>query len=161
MIIKKLLYLLAAVALLTACSSIDCPMNSHVYARYGFYVAGDTAVSMNGYLSVSASKMDGNDTILLNKLSNAHDFQLPMSYLNPTDTLNFTIGFEDGYELTDQLYVQKTNVPHFESVECGAKYFHTITSVSSTNNFIDSVKIIRNDVNYDATQEHIYIYLKR
>lgn len=161
MTIKKLIYFVAVAALFTACSSIDCPMNSHVYATYGFYVDDDTPVSLNGLLSVSVSKMDGNDTILLNNASNVHDIQLPMSYLNPVDTLNFTLEFEDGYVISDRLYVEKTNDMHFESVECGANYFHTLKSVSSTNNFIESVKINYNKVNLDVTNEHVYIYVKQ
>lgn len=157
---KNLFYTFIAVVLFASCSSIDCPMNSHVYATYGFYIDDETPVSLNGLLSVSVNKIDGNDTTLLNKQSNAHFVQLPMSYQNPVDVLNFTLELEDGSLLVDKVSVEKTNDPHFESVDCGANYFHTLKSVSSTNNFIDSVKIINNKVNLDATKEHIHIYLK-
>ncbi len=159
-VLKKLTYIFIAVVLFASCSSLDCPMNSHVYANYGFYVDEETPVSLNGLLSVSVNKIDGNDTTLLNKKSGAHSIQLPMSYTNPVDQLNFMLQLEDGTVLTDVVSVEKTNDPHFESVECGANFFHTLTGISSTNNFIDSVVIKKNKVNYDATQEHVYIYVK-
>ena len=158
--LRKLIYTFIAVVLFASCSSLDCPMNSHVYATYGFYIGEETPVSLSGYLTVNVNKMDGNDTTLLNKMSNAHSIQLPMSYTNPLDKLNFVLELADGTVVTDVVSVEKTNDPHFESVECGANYFHTLTGVSSTNNFIDSVVIKNNKVNFDATQEHVYIYVK-
>lgn len=159
-VLKKLIYTFFTVMLFAACGSLDCPMNSHVYATYGFYSEGDQAVTLTGRLSVSVNRMDGNDTLLVNKQANAHYVQLPMSYLNDVDKLNFVLELEDGTQLTDEVNVKKTNEKHFESVECGVSYFHTLTGVSSTHNFIDSVVIKNNNVNLDATQEHVYIYIK-
>ena len=159
-VLRKLIYTFITVMLLASCSSLDCPMNSHVYATYGFYVDDDMPVSLNGHLSVNISRMDGNDTTLLNKESGAHSIRLPMSFQNPVDKLNFLLELEDGTVMTDVVSVEKTNDPHFESVDCGANYFHTLTKVSCTNNFIDSVVIKYNKVNLDATKEHVYIYLK-
>lgn len=159
-VLKKLLYTFIIGMLIASCSSIDCPMNSHVCATYGFYSEGEQAVTLNGQLTVSANRMDGNDTTLVNKQSNARYVQLPMSYLNDVDKLNFKLELEDGTVLTDVVSVEKTNDKHFESVECGANYFHTLTSVTSTNNFIDSVRINNKNVNLDATQEHVQIFIK-
>lgn len=135
-------------------------MNSHVYAAYGFYSEADKPATLNGLLTVSATRMDGNDTILINKQANAQRIQLPMSYLNAVDKLMFKIEFEDNTEISDIVSVEKTNDKHFESVECNASYFHTLTAVSSTNRFIDSVRIINENVNLDAIQEHIQIFVK-
>ncbi|MCQ2242860.1 MAG: DUF6452 family protein [Bacteroidaceae bacterium] len=144
---------------LAACTSIECPMNSHVFANYGFYINGDTAVAING-LTVTTTRNDGNDTTLVNKLSGSHNVTLPMSFIHDTDTLRFTLADETG-EQTDVMHVKKTNEMHFESVECGANYFHKILSIETTHNFIDSVVIKKDNVNYDATEEHVHIYLKR
>ncbi len=145
---------------LAACTSIDCPMNSHVFANYGFYVNGDTAVTIQDQLTVTITRNDGNDTTLINKQTNAHNVNLPMSFLHDVDTLRLTIASENG-EQTDVLHVKKTNELHFESVECGANYFHKILSIETTHNFIDSIVVIKDNVNYDATEEHVHIYLKR
>ena len=161
MIAKKIIYFVVLAVAVAACSSIDCPMNSHVYAKYGFYKAGNVAMPLTDSLTVSINRMDGNDTILLNKLTNVHDMQLPLSYLNETDTLYFAWGLTNKTHVTDTLYVEKSNDKHFESVECGANYFHTLKSISCTHNLIDSVKIKQDKVNYDVTQEHIFIYLNR
>lgn len=53
---------------------------------------------------------------------------------------------------------QKGNYPHFESVDCGAAYFHKITEVKTTHNYIDSIVINNKEVNYDASKAHFYIY---
>lgn len=159
-VLKKLIYTFITAALMASCSSLDCPMNSHVCATYGFYSEGDKAVTLNGLLSVSVNRMDGNDTTLVNKQSNARYVQLPMSYLNDVDELVFMLEMEGGVVMKDVVSVAKTNDKHFESVECGANYFHTLTSVTSTNNFIDSVRINNKNVNLDATQEHVQIFLK-
>ncbi len=157
---SNIIFILAAVVGLAACSSIECPMNSHVYANYGFYVEGDTAVSIKDKLTVTTTQNDGNDTTLINKVTGTHNINLPMSFLHDTDTLTFTLEGESGMQ-SDVLYVKKTNEMHFESVECGANYFHKILSIESTHNFIDRVVINKDNVNYDASEEHVYIYLKR
>lgn len=157
---STLILFIAALFGIAACSSIDCPMNSHVYANYGFYVNGDTAVKINDKLTVTATRIDGNDTTLVNKVTGTHNVNLPMSFLLDVDTLTFSLESEMGI-LSDVLLVKKTNVKHFESVECGANYFHKILSIESTHNFIDSVVINNDNVNYDLSDEHVHIYLKR
>ena len=62
--------------------------------------------------------------------------------------------------LFDTIVVQKTNTPHFESVDCGVNYFHTITGIRYTRHALDSVVIHNNSVNYDVSQKHFYIYFK-
>lgn len=135
-------------------------MNSHVYANYGFYVPGDTAVSIKDTLTVTITRNDGNDTTLVNKLTGAHNVTLPMSFLHDVDTLTFTLSNQMGVQ-SDVLLVKKTNDKHFDSVECGANYFHKILSIESSHNFIDSVVINKDNVNYDFSEEHVHIYLKR
>ena len=58
------------------------------------------------------------------------------------------------------MWVTKTNEPHFESVDCGLNYFHTLTGVRFTRHAIDSVVINQKSVNYDVSPKHFYIYFK-
>ena len=60
----------------------------------------------------------------------------------------------------DTLWVKKEDIPHFESIDCNAKYFHRLTSVRNTTNSIDSV-VIKNDyVDFNNTTVHVYVYKK-
>lgn len=159
---KSLLLPLAALALLlfiTACSSIDCPMNNLVYTQYQLMRADGKADTLGDTLSVWIHRYDGSDTLLLNLQVAAKELSLPISYTNPTDSFFF----EARDTLTksvfiDTLTVEKENTMHFESTDCGVSYFHKLTSVSCTNHRIDSVRIINHDVNYETSKKHFYIY---
>ena len=60
-----------------ACSSIDCPLNNSVYARYK--LAGKTK-TLADTLTVFTHRHSSGDTILLNKLVEKDSFELPMSF---------------------------------------------------------------------------------
>ena len=78
-----------------------------------------------------------------------------MSYAQTEDVLVFHTG-----HLTDTVVIEKTNEPHFESVDCGLNYFHTLTGVRYTRHALDSIVINHNQVNYDASQKHFFVYFK-
>jgi hypothetical protein len=98
-----------------------------------------------------------------------------MSYNAYTDMIKLTLTLtnakkgttEEGkdttyYEtelLSDVIRVSKTNEPYFESIDCAARYNHTIEDVQTTNNFIDSVVVHDVKVTNDASTENIYIYI--
>ena len=138
----------------TSCTSVDCPLNNTVYTTYS--MQKDT---LTDTLSVAIHRVDGTDSIVLNQLSRATSFILPISYTSPADTLFFNFNGAKG-ELTDTLVVSKTNTPHFESTDCPMSYFHTITNISYTRNGIDSVAVNHKDVTYDETQVHFLIRFK-
>ena len=50
-------------------------------------------------------------------------------------------------------------MPHFESVDCHATYFHHITELKTTHHGIDSITIQNREVSYDK-REHFFLYLK-
>lgn len=153
---KKLLYTVCLVMALAACSSIDCPLNNVVYAKYK--LKGDVT-KLEDYLTVTTKRADGNDTILLNLLQNTDSFSLPVSYGQTVDELCMVRTNGDAIK-RDTIWIEKTNEPHFESVDCGVNYFHTITGVRYTNHYLDSVKINNRNVSYDAEKTHIYIYYR-
>ena len=51
--------------------------------------------------------------------------------------------------------------PRFASVDCQVAYFHTITAVESTHNFIDSIVINNPNVDYDTERQHFRIYFTK
>ena len=149
---RRLLYLLIGVATLAACSTIDCPLNNTVYAKY---VLRGPVTTLPDMLTISTMISGDSDSVLINQQENTDSFSLPMSYNRPEDVLVMQTN-----NLFDTIKVEKTNTPHFESVDCGVNYFHTITNVTYTRHTIDSVVIHHNFVNYDASQQHFYIYFK-
>ena len=98
---------------LAACSSIDCPLNNVVYAKYK--LKGDVT-KLEDYLTVTTKRADGNDTILLNLLQNTDSFSLPVSYGQTVDELCLVRTNGDAIK-RDTIWMEKTNEPHFESVD--------------------------------------------
>ena len=83
---KKIVYLFAFLLTLSACSSIDCPLNSRVYATYAFKRADATADTLKDTLTVRAIRME-NDTLLFNKGVDISTFKVPLSYFRKEDVL--------------------------------------------------------------------------
>ncbi len=149
----------AALLLPAACTSIDCPVQNAVYTIYKVYDSNGNPVALMDTLTISTTRSDGNDSVLLNRSVNTSSFNLPISYTSPADTLIFEFKNEDA-SVTDRVIVSKEDTPHFESVDCNLSYFHTITGVQWTRNVIDSIAINNQSVNYDLSKEHFHIYFR-
>lgn len=146
--------------ILTACTSIDCPVQNSVFTVYNLKKANGLGVdTLRDTLTISTARMEGNDTVLLNKSVNTISFNLPISYSNAEDTLYFEVG-NIGWHSIDTVYIKKDNTPHFESVDCQVSFFHDIKEVRTTNYAIDSIVINKSLVDYDQTTEHFHIYFK-
>ena len=142
---------------LAACSSVDCPLNNRVATVYK--LAGDVTPLADA-LTVSTTRMDGRDTILLNQATNVDSFLLPVSYNRPEDVLYFErINTRIG-AMTDTVVIEKQDLPHFESIDCNPSYFHVIKRVRHTRLGIDSIVINKENVNYDAKEAHLLVYFK-
>lgn len=152
---------LLATFLLAACSSIDCPLNNRVYAT--FRLEGNTT-KMQDTLTVATPRSAdnlGDDTILINRLTDFDSLQLPMSYQRAEDVFVFEIRRKESTARTlDTVWVAKENVPHFESVDCNPQFFHTITSVRFTNKAIENITINNNKVTYNDAKPHFLIRFK-
>ena len=154
---RKWLFLLM-LAFVVSCSTIDCPVDNLVETRYRFLnTAGDSLVLMDT-LSITSMRTDGEE-VLLNRKVGMATIQVPISYSHPEDILVFNV-YNNEYSIVDTVWVKKDDIPHFESVDCNASFFHTITGVRYTTNFIDSIVINDPSVDYDKTTIHFYIYPK-
>ncbi len=154
------LYFTVIMLMVTACSGVECPLDSLVYTQYQLLKADGQADTLRDTLTITTIQMDGNDTVLINRTVNAMEFSLPISYTNPEDVFYFYVADTLGNTTRDQVIVSKENKAHFESINCAPAYFHTLTSVTYTNNSIDSIVIINPEVNYDITLKHFSIYFK-
>lgn len=145
---------------LTACSSIDCPVQNVVRTVYTLQKGDMTADTLKGdTLTVFTRRRDGTDTLLLSRITGVSTFALPMGFSNPEDTLYFYQKLDSTATL-DTVWIKKENYPHFESVDCSASFFHTVTDVRHTHYGLDSIVINKSSVDYDAKTEHFHLYLK-
>lgn len=158
--IKRIPYLLLVV-LMTACSSIDCPVDATVTTQYQIKNSDGTEHTLSDTMTVTSVRSDGKDTILYNKGIGISKFALPVSYTHPEDVLVFQFdNSNNNLHITDTLWIKKYDYPHFESVDCNTTYFHTITDVKYTCNYIDSIVINNSSVTYDSQTVHFYLYPK-
>jgi hypothetical protein len=154
---------------LVACSSIDCPVQNIVSVQYEVYDKEGKILPLTDSLSVVTAQLNGENVditallnsgeVTLNKLIGKSAFSLPISYSHPEDILLFC--FKDSVKtLVDTVWIKKEDFPHFESVDCSAAFFHEITGVRHTRNYIDSLVLLNNSVTYDQTTVHFRLVPK-
>ena len=140
---------------MVGCTSLDCPLNNTTYTKYRLM---GNITTLKDTMTISTTKTEGTDSVLINKDVKVGSFILPMSYHQPEDVFYFEIRNQENQVFKDTVTVKKEDFSHFESVDCNPAFFHTITEVKTTHNLIDSIVINNKDVNYDASKAHFYIY---
>jgi len=159
---RKVVVTALVACILAACSSINCPVEHTVATKYHIYDANGEDLSLASALTVTTRQ--SNDTIitLYNLATAMTSFSLPISYSHPEDILFFTFSTALGDSIygTDTVWVKKEDIPHFESVDCNASFFHRLTDVRYTTHFIDSIVINNPSVTYDQTTIHFRFYPK-
>jgi hypothetical protein len=76
-----------------------------------------------------------------------------MSYTAACDTV--IMNFFGRY--SDTLYIGHSNIPIYQSMECGVIMHHRLTTAASTNVIIDSLAVNETSVNFD-NNENIKLY---
>lgn len=157
--------LLSLLAGMGACSNVDCPLDNVVAMTCGLYTAEDGRPALlEDTLTVKAGGVK--DTVLLNKAQRLSSFLLPVRHGVSEDTLLFRFSNERGQVAVDSVLLRHEDRPHFESVDCPAALFHTLTAVRWTSHAlavmpltIDSVAVVRKEVNYED-RENIQVYIR-
>ena len=145
---------------MAACDNgTDCNINNISYNRillYGTNEQKNTPNKSYSYPDTLTVKLiiNGNDSIIVNKLVGASELQLPVSYTHECDTLIF----EYTGNIEDTLYVEHSNIPYFISTDCGMAMYHQVTGLRHTNNLIDSAAINEPFINFDW-HENIKLYI--
>jgi hypothetical protein len=137
-----------------------------VRTRYQFTNSAGDSISLQDTLTVVTTRKDGSqtvifssDSIIYNKGVGTCKFHLPISHSHPEDILFFC--FKDSVKLVvDTVWIKKDDIPHFESVDCSASFFHELTDVRHTHNAIDSLVLVNTSVTYDDKTIHFYLYPK-
>lgn len=154
----------AASLFITGCSNINCPLDNVVMMQCNFYESETKrALTLHDMLDVMPAN---SDTVLINRITQVNHILLPLREGGDLDTLLLQFSNAAEQTATDTLFVSHTRQPHFESVDCPASVFHTITAVRATSHplselplTIDSVSVVRSAVNYDDI-ENIRIFLR-
>ncbi len=149
---------------LAACSTIDCPVQNKVAVNYAVKtIVGGVEVNdtLKDTLYVWSTRSDGDDTLIFNSGIDVSSFSLPVSYTHPEDKLVFCLVDTNKVAKIDTVWIKKEDIPHFESVDCSAHFFHTLTAVRSTHEAIDTIFINNPKVNYDPSVDHIHIHFKK
>ena len=155
--IRQLFICLSSLVIIS-CSSIDCPVQNIVSVQYEIRDKAGAALSITDSLSFITQRNDG-QYVSLNRLIGKSAFSLPISYSHPEDVLFFC--FKDSVKtLVDTVWIKKDDIPHFESVDCSAAFFHELTNVRHTHHAIDSLVLINTSVTYDVQTVHFYLYPK-
>lgn len=151
------LFLTGALTLLNACASIDCPLNSTVYATYNFYQNGEPA-TLADTLNICL-RVNGKDSLVVNRLYNSKTVNLPLSYYQATDTLLLKVSLANHRSYLDTVYISKENLPHFNKPECGTWVEHLVTQIRHTHNDLDSIVLIQPKIDTNET-ENFRLYFK-
>ena len=141
-----------------ACSSIDCPVNNIVSTQYVICDKDGAEMKLSDTLSILTRRMDDTITVL-NRLVQKATFSLQISNSHPEDEL-FFVFYKGPVYTIDTVWIKKDDYPHFESVDCNAAFFHTLTGVRYTTHYIDSIVIKNTSVNYDVSTVHFHLYPK-
>ena len=144
--------------LLSSCDMLNCTeYNSILFTMQICDQQGQNAQLIDT-LTITAS---GTEQVLLNKQVGASLIHIPLSYAATTDTFYLNLKGkieEQDYEMTETLYVKKTNDQFFESPDCPTRIFHTIERVWSEKVFVDSASIIDAKVNFnDVTHVNLFV----
>ena len=134
------MFLFVVVVWLTACSTIDCPVENTVSVQYEIRDKAGKELAITDSLSIVSTRQDG-DYIILNRLSNKSNLD--------NDSI-----------VVDTVCIEKDDFPHFESVDCNASFFHEITNVQYTRHYIDSLVLLNKSVTYDQTTVHFRLVPK-
>ena len=154
------MFLFFVVVWLTACSTIDCPVENTVSVQYEIRDKAGKELAITDSLSIVSTRQDG-DYVALNLLSDKSSFSIPISYAYPEDVLYFCFkNLDNDSIVVDTVCIEKDDFPHFESVDCNASFFHEITNVQYTRHYIDSLVLLNKSVTYDQTTVHFRLVPK-
>ena len=148
---------------LTSCSTSGCLENQSALPKALFYTA---SVSESGdvtdrIVSIDSIQVWGvgspGDSLLVDGRASSTYLPLRSSASSVRFCFHYTQRNLSSSALNDTLTLTYTSDPRFISEECGAMYFYTVTSLSSTRHLIDSVRLTDSLVtNFDKETLRIY-----
>lgn len=112
-----------------SCTNIDCPLDNQVEMVLNFYDdSTHKAFILTDTLSVYGIKGDTTQ-LLFNRAIGHRTLRLPLNVASGRDTLLFRFTSASEETAEDTLIVEHMPKSHFESLDCPASVFHTLTKV--------------------------------
>ena len=166
---KKFINILFISVLLFTVSCIkdeECRKNRYVNMEIGLYHVTYNAATqayVKSTLSIDSLTLrginvdnSGNeslvDSILYNNTKSVNRLVLPLNKIK--EQSKYLVQFN---QVIDTITVFHKNIDYYLSLECGCIKTFSIDTVLTTNNFIDSVRIINHNVD-NNNAEHLQIY---
>ena len=169
---KHIIYLLLIILISNLFSCVgnsQCTQNKYVMLGVGLYHVSynditktyTTSTLTIDSLTVQGIKRDtitGKeflvDSLIYNNKKSISKIFLPLNKSKSANESKFAVKFNN---TIDTVTIFHTNYDDYLSLECGCIKTHSIDTVSTTNHFIDSVRIVIHNVN-TTNAEHIHIY---
>jgi len=144
--IRNILLIVATTIYFLSCTSDECVLDSETYLQLEMNVV-DTILVKDGFLdSLSIYSPSWPDSIHSESKGASGNILISLSPNNDSTTLIITsVPVSENDTIT--FYHQKEAV--FLSPECGFVYTFTIDNYNYTDNFIDSVKLVNNELTID------------
>lgn len=161
MILKHPLILSAAaiVAIIAGgCNSSGCTDNQNALPLAGFYSSTTLQPITLSNFDIAGEGAPG-DSALYSTGVGYSEVYLPFRSTADRTAYLFTFHLDDDIAVTDRIAFTYTSEPYFASEECGAMFYYRITSVTHTDNLIDSVGIVDSLIT-NADNQRIHIYLR-
>jgi hypothetical protein len=144
-------------------SSEDCTQDRIAKMGVGFYTRALTDTTKHVYTTTAKSLdtlsvrgLTANGTLIDSILYKSKSIQMIYLPLNKFENSSkFVLTFKT---VKDTIEVLHTNTDYYLSLECGCMKVHSIDTVLTTTNLIESVKIINHKVNA-TNAEHIQIFV--
>lgn len=162
-----LLILGCAVGIGTSCSDEnDCSIAGRpmIYCNLRTIIDPETMTWENDTLDSLTVTAFGTDSILIYNQKDVHDLMLPLRYTADSTVFVLHYNYPQNKNQADTLYIKQTNIPYFESMECGYSMKQSIVSVrigKSRNTRqpyqLDSVYISNKAANTNGT-ENLQLY---
>jgi hypothetical protein len=141
---------IATLFLLLSCTPQPCIEESVSAVKGSFYITGSDKVQTADSVTLYGI---GVDTVMLyDKSINISKIEMP---LNPDEETSSFLLKTNG--ISDTITFTYTSFPYLVSKECGFTFYHTIESVTSTKNLIDTV-LIRYSTITTGDEENIRIF---
>ena len=101
----------------------------------------------------------GPDSIIANRVTNQSGVNLPVSFYEDTDVIEFALTDTLSRVGRDTLWIHKRNTHHWDDPSCPVHMWHQVLGVRSTHHLIDTVLVTNPQINYDGL-ENFQIYFR-
>ena len=148
-------------AIIFGCSSSECYDNQNSLPLAGFYSSEEVpaAISLDS-ISIIGLGAPG-DSILQDSVRQLSEVYLPfrIDQNSTTYRIYYLGGLPGIYRMYDDITFNYEIIPFFVSSACGAVYYYKMSSITHTNNFIDSVVCPSGEIT-NANIENLKIFFR-